>query len=98
MLEPTARKEGMMRRRLLGTTLVVVAVALLAATGTVVAGAKRSTASEYNVGVVYSRTGLLAAYGAEYIQGLRYGIQYATNGTGKVNGKTINLSLADDKT
>ncbi|HEY7018519.1 MAG TPA: ABC transporter substrate-binding protein, partial [Gaiellaceae bacterium] len=73
-------------------------LALLATTGTVVASAKRSAASEYNVGIVYSRTGLLAAYGAEYIQGLRYGIQYATNGTNKVNGQTITLSLADDKT
>ena len=27
-----------------------------------------------------------------------YGLQYATNGTNKVNGKTINLTLADDKT
>ena len=53
---------------------------------------------DYNVGIVYSRTGLLAAYGAEYIEGLRYGIQYATRGTGKVNGKKINLSLADDAT
>ena len=52
----------------------------------------------YKVGIVYSRTGLLAAYGAEYIQGLRYGIQYATGGTNKVNGKTINLTLVDDKT
>jgi branched-chain amino acid transport system substrate-binding protein len=87
-----------MRRRLFSSMLVVGAVALLAATGTVVAGSKRTAASDYNVGIVYSRTGLLAAYGAEYIQGVRYGIQYATGGTGKVNGKKINLSLADDKT
>ena len=47
-------------------------LALLATTGTVVASAKHaSAASEYKVGIVYSRTGLLAAYGAEYIQGLQ---------------------------
>jgi branched-chain amino acid transport system substrate-binding protein len=69
----------------------------LAGTATVAARSHRSTAS-YNVGIVYSRTGLLSAYGAEYIQGLRYGIQYATNGTNKINGNTINLTLQDDKT
>jgi branched-chain amino acid transport system substrate-binding protein len=85
-------------RRLSKALLAVGAVVLLATTGTVVAGAHHATASSYNVGVVYSRTGLLSAYGAEYVQGLRYGIQYATKGTNKVNGKTINLQLTDDKT
>ena len=51
------------------------------------AGRRRSTdtpvaaAAAYKVGIVYSRTGLFAAYGAEYIQGLRYGLAYATKGT-----------------
>src|SRR5439155_24196786 len=34
----------------------------------------------------------------EYVEGLKYGIQYATNGTGKVNGNKINLTFVDDKT
>jgi branched-chain amino acid transport system substrate-binding protein len=87
-----------MRRRLVVALLAVGAVALLAATGTVVAGVKRAHAGQYNVGIVYSRTGLLAAYGAEYAEGLRYGIQYATKGTGMVNGNKINLNFVDDKT
>jgi len=87
-----------MRRRLLVALLAVGAVALLAATGTVVASVKRAHASQYNVGIVYSRTGLLSAYGAEYVEGLKYGIQYATKGTGKVNGNKINLTFVDDKT
>ena len=37
----------------------------------------------YNVGIVYSRTGLLAAYGAEELEGFKYGLQYATNGTAR---------------
>jgi branched-chain amino acid transport system substrate-binding protein len=79
---------------LLGTALFV----LLGGTATVAARSHGSTASSYNVGVVYSRTGLLSAYGGEFIQGLKYGLQYATKGTNKVNGKTINLTLVDDKT
>src|SRR5579884_1559095 len=97
----TLMKGRAMRRRLLVATLAVGAVALLAATGTVVAGTvatRHASASAYNVGIVYSRTGLLAAYGAEDVEGLKYGIQYATNGSGSVNGHKINLTFVDDKT
>ncbi len=61
--------------------------------------AKGSTAAApYKVGIVYSRTGLLAAYGGEYIQGLRYGLAYATKGTNSVNGRKIELTVVDDGT
>jgi len=49
-------------------------------------------------GIVYSRTGLLSAYGAEYIQGLRLGLEYATKGTNTVGGKKIELTIVDDAT
>src|SRR3954468_3049683 len=87
-----------MRRRLSKAIFLVGAVALLAGTGTVAASSHHAKASQYNVGVVYSRTGLLSAYGAEFAEGLRLGVQYATNGTGKVNGTKINLTFVDDKT
>jgi branched-chain amino acid transport system substrate-binding protein len=86
-----------MRHRFTKVLLGLVLFTMLAGTATVAARSHKSTAS-YNVGIVYSRTGLLAAYGAEYIQGLKLGLKYATNGTNKVNGKTINLTLADDGT
>jgi branched-chain amino acid transport system substrate-binding protein len=79
---------------LLGTALFV----LLGGTATVAARSHHSAASSYNVGIVYSRTGLLSAYGAEEIEGFKEGLKYATNGTGKVNGKTINVTYVDDKT
>jgi branched-chain amino acid transport system substrate-binding protein len=86
-----------MRHRFTKVLLGLVLFTTLAGTATVAARSDKSTAS-YNVGIVYSRTGLLAAYGAEYIQGLKLGLKYATNGTNKVNGKDINLTLVDDKT
>jgi branched-chain amino acid transport system substrate-binding protein len=91
----------MVRCRLLKSVVVAGAVALLGTTAVGTAGSLRASkpqADSYNVGIVYSRTGLLAAYGAEYIQGLKLGLSYATKGTNKVNGKTINLTLADDGT
>lgn len=79
---------------LLGTALFM----LLGGTATVAARSHHATASSYNIGIIYSRTGLLAAYGAEEIEGFKYGLQYATNGTGKVNGKSLNITYVDDKT
>src|ERR687883_408704 len=87
--------------RLLKLVLALSVFALLASTAAGTAGPQRHTkaqADSYNVGIVYSRTGLLAAYGAEYVEGLKLGLKYATNGSGKVNGKSINLTLVDDKT
>ena len=49
-----------------------------------------------NVGIIYSKTGPLAAYGATYYEGLQAGIDYATGGTGEINGAKINLTYADD--
>ena len=57
-----------------------------------------TAAASYKIGIVYSRTGLLAAYGAEYIQGLRYGLAYATQGKNAVNGRKIELTIVDDGT
>jgi branched-chain amino acid transport system substrate-binding protein len=86
-----------MRHRFTKVFVAAALFVLLAGTASVAAKSTSTTAS-YNVGIVYSRTGLLAAYGAEYIEGLRMGLRYATNGTNKVNGKTINLTVVDDKT
>jgi branched-chain amino acid transport system substrate-binding protein len=84
----------------------IVGVVAAATLGALAATAQAQTAargggaasSPYKIGVVYSRTGVLSAYGAEYIQGLRLGLQYATKGTNKVNGRPIELSLNDDAT
>jgi branched-chain amino acid transport system substrate-binding protein len=62
------------------------------------AGNGTTAAAAYKVGIVYSRTGAFAAYGAEYIQGLRYGLAYATKGTMRVNGRPIELTIVDDGT
>jgi branched-chain amino acid transport system substrate-binding protein len=84
-------------RRIVAAAVIVVTVAGLSAA--VAAARPHSSAkSTVKVGVVYSRTGLLSAYGAEYIEGLRLGLQYVTKGTNTVNGHKIELTLVDDKT
>ncbi len=70
-----------MRRRLSFSIAIVGALALSVSLAIAAASVHRASDSSYNVGIVYSKTGLLAAYGAEYVEGLKYGIKYATNGT-----------------
>ncbi len=48
------------------------------------------------VAVIYSKTGLLASYGAEYLGGFKAGLSYATQGTDKVGGHKIEVTYADD--
>ncbi|KRE77539.1 substrate-binding domain-containing protein [Arthrobacter sp. Soil763] len=59
-------------------------------------GGAGNAAEPVNVGIIYSKTGPLAAYGATYYEGLQAGIDYATGGTGEINGAKINLTYADD--
>lgn len=48
------------------------------------------------IGLVYSRSGPLASYGREYLQGFTAGLDYATNGSGKVGGRSVQVTQVDD--
>lgn len=65
-----------------------------AATG----GADGQTASgePCQVGLVYSQTGPLATYGEQYRAGFDAGLDYATDGTGEVDGRAIEVTEVDD--
>ena len=82
----------------LATVTTLLAVFATGAQARPASEASPSAEAAYKVGIVYSRTGAFAAYGAEYIQGLRYGLAYATKGTMKVNGRAIELTVVDDGT
>ncbi len=94
------RTEGVsdMRFGILKRSLVATLVTVVAACG----GASSSGTSEQTVkdtvkvGVVYSKTGLLAAYGQQYIEGFQIGLAYATKGTNIVNGHKIEFTAQDD--
>jgi len=53
-------------------------------------------ASPIKVGVITSRVGPLDYYGKMQIQGLELGIEYATQGSGKVADRPIRLLIEDD--
>ncbi len=52
--------------------------------------------STVNVGLITSTSGLLGLYGNEYLEGFKIGLDYATHGTGMVNGSKIVVSTYDD--
>lgn len=92
----------MYRGRRFGLLGAFVALVLLAGSATAAArvesGAKASAKSPVKVGIIYSRTGALAGFGAEYIQGFRQGLQYLTKGTNTVNGHKLEITYVDDGT
>jgi branched-chain amino acid transport system substrate-binding protein len=89
-----------MKRSWAGLTVAAAAVAVLAGIGGAVAESSQARAESHTVrvGIVYSRTGLLSSYGAQYIQGLRLGLSYLTKGTNRVNGHKIEITAIDDGT
>jgi branched-chain amino acid transport system substrate-binding protein len=48
------------------------------------------------LGMIYSATGPLASYGAQYREGFQVGLAYATSGTGAIAGHTIDVAWNDD--
>lgn len=59
-------------------------------------GAPAAAAAPVKVNIIYSKTGPLAAYGETYYQGLQAGLDYATKGTGAVNGRKLDITYTDD--
>lgn len=66
-----------------------------AAAGSSASGAA-ATGAPIKVGLIYSQTGPLAGYGKAYYQGFVAGLDYATHGTGIVNGHKIEVTQQDD--
>ncbi|MCU7726142.1 substrate-binding domain-containing protein [Actinoplanes sp. KI2] len=75
-------------------------VLLAAAGGSAACGSPQQAAGggdgPLRVGIIYSQTGPLAGYGRQYADGFKAGLAYATQGTGKVGGRTIDVTYADD--
>jgi branched-chain amino acid transport system substrate-binding protein len=92
----------MHRGRRFGLVGALVALILLAVAATAAArvetGGSASAKSTVKVGIIYSRTGALAGFGAEYIQGFRLGMRYLTKGTNTVNGHKLQITVVDDAT
>jgi branched-chain amino acid transport system substrate-binding protein len=71
---------------------------ILASVGGAVLGTASAadTGAPVNVGLIYSKTGLLGGYGQEYMDGFNAGLDYATHGTGMAGGHKIVVTERDD--
>ena len=76
-----------------GAAALVIA---LAPVGTLTAAGAAPDKPPVNVALIASKTGLLAAYGAQYLEGFQIGLDYATHGTGRAGGHSINVTERDD--
>ncbi len=103
----TAGARSSLRRPLLRRVVPVLAVGLVAVLASCGApgapgaapsdeGSEESGGAPIEVGLVYSKTGPLASYGAQYLAGFEAGLDYATDGTGEVDGRVIEVTEADD--
>jgi branched-chain amino acid transport system substrate-binding protein len=58
--------------------------------------ARAADAAPVPIGLIYSKTGLLAGYGAQYAEGFAIGLDYATHGTGMAGGHKLVVTERDD--
>lgn len=97
---PTSPPERITWRHAALACIAAATLGLAACSGPADTSAKASGGTEaagapINVGIIYSRTGPLSAYGEEYRQGFEAGLAYATHGTGKVGGRAIEVAWKD---
>jgi branched-chain amino acid transport system substrate-binding protein len=83
-------------RDVLATLTASALVVELIALGGAVPARAADAKSPVNVGLVYSKTGLLASYGAQYAEGFAVGLDYATHHTGMAGGHKIVVTDRDD--
>ncbi|GGD80057.1 ABC transporter substrate-binding protein [Microbacterium murale] len=76
--------------------LVLAACAPQAATGGDGAEEGSGGPAEITAGVITSETGPLAGYGDQYLTAFKAGLDYATDGTGEVDGTKISIEYRDD--
>ncbi|GHD82519.1 amino acid/amide ABC transporter substrate-binding protein (HAAT family) [Salinibacterium amurskyense] len=76
--------------------IATVALTLAGCAPAVDSGSGGDDLAPVDVSVITSQTGPLAAYGEAYLAGFDAGLDYATDGTGTVDGRELNITITDD--
>jgi branched-chain amino acid transport system substrate-binding protein len=71
-------------------------VALGASVGTSQLSGAAGAKGPVKVGMILEQTGIYSAYETEWRQGFNIGLNYATHGTDKVNGRKLDITWDDD--
>lgn len=83
-------------RKLTLAPAVLAGTALLLAGCAPAPGGGAEAGAPVPVAIITSQTGPLAAYGEAYIAGFEAGLDYATDGTGTVDGRELDITYLDD--
>ncbi len=89
-----------MSRSRLAAVAAAAAVLCLGATGCATSSGSSGSGDgggTVKVAVLTSKTGALATYAGQYVDGFKAGLDYATHGTGKVNGDKVDVTYVDDQ-
>jgi branched-chain amino acid transport system substrate-binding protein len=95
-VDHSKENEALKVRHVLAALTVSALTAQLVTLGGAAPASAADAKSPVNVGLIYSKTGLLASYGAQYAEGFAVGLDYATNHTGAAGGHKINVVERDD--
>jgi branched-chain amino acid transport system substrate-binding protein len=88
------------RKYLAPALIAAAAIALVGCAPTTAAGGGSDADAEGSpvaVGMITSQTGPLAAYAEAYTAGFEAGLDYATDGTGEVDGRPLDITWEDDQ-
>ncbi len=83
-------------KKLLAPAIISIAALALAGCAPTSDTPDNSGEAPIDIAIITSETGPLAAYGASYLAGFEAGLDYATDGTGTVDGRELNIEYADD--
>jgi branched-chain amino acid transport system substrate-binding protein len=82
------------RQRRIATLAIVAGLAAAAAGSDAVSAEPEG--EPITIGIITSTTGPLSVYGETYLEGLEAGLDFATEGTGAVDGRPVELEIVDD--
>ncbi|MFC5788249.1 amino acid ABC transporter substrate-binding protein [Agromyces tardus] len=88
------------RKYLAPAFIAAAAIALVGCAPTTAAGGGSDADAEGSpvaIGMITSQTGPLAAYAEAYTAGFEAGLDYATDGTGEVDGRPLDITWEDDQ-
>lgn len=85
-----------LKARRLGALVALGALGVATLPATASAQLSSHSAAPVKVGMVWEKTGIYSVYAAEYQEGFKIGLDYATHGTGRVDGHKVKVTWDDD--
>ncbi len=79
-----------------GLAVALALAVVVAGCGSPQKAADGDAGAPVKVGLVYAKSGALASYGKQYLEGFKAGLDYATKGSNKVGKRAVEVTEVDD--